>query len=404
MVHLPSRLPFLLGFLFLFGQLTTGCGPGPGGDDGGVQPEDSGAPEDAGTDEDAGTEQDGGDPEPDPEPEPVPPTGVFGWNEIDNPEEVMVRRWSPLVADVGDGHAVLFGGADLDNFGGSPLDDVVWFDGRGAEPHFTSIEIAPPLNPFDEHKPAARYCGCAAYDPSRDQVAVVGGRSLQSFFTDTWILDLDSAAFETLPALAETPRGGLGCSLTYRVEDDAYYLFGGAGMTGSFNELWRLDGATRTWEQITVEGPAPGNRYDAWLGTHDGGLLMVGGARNAQQDFHADVWTFDLTSRTWTEVVGDDQGPLGRRIPWVRKAHDGSGLYMGFGNHDTDLLNDLWWLDLGTGAWTEQTLENGPTARGWSPPLPGGDGVIGWLMGGFDLDEPVADLWRLDADANDEGF
>ncbi len=386
-------------FSLLFGMLAAGC---PGGDptgDGGVQDVDSGAPEDpdGGTPSDAGTDPDAGT-----EPPPVPPSGTFGWHAHQEVEAVLADRWAPLIADLGDGRALLFGGTDVDSFGGSPLDDVYLFDGRGAVPSFTPVALASD-NPLDPPLlPDARYCGCAAYDPLRNDVLVIGGRSLQSFYTDVWRLDLDTHTFSEL---GNGPSALLGCAITWHPADDSFYLFGGASMAGSSNTLYRFTPDDETWSQVAITSDAePSARYDAWMGSDGALLIMTSGALNAQQGFNGDVWSFDPSTGAWLELAANDEGPVGRRVPWAHLSRDGAELVVGFGNNGGQVLDDLWTFDLAGGTWTEHTLDPAPTARGWSPPLPGGDGIIGYLLGGFDLGDPVADLWRLDADADDQGF
>jgi hypothetical protein len=383
---------------FAFGALASGC---PGGDpdaDSGVQDEDSGVSEaDGGSPPDAGPAPDAGAEDP-----PVPPSGTFGWVAHPEVDALMADRWAPAIADLGGGRALVFGGADIDSFGGSPLDDVYRFDGRGAVPTFTPVELSS-TNPLDPPlSPDPRYCGCAAFDPLRNEVLVIGGRSLQTFYTDIWRLDLDN---NTFTEVGQGPAALLGCAITWHPADDSFYLFGGASMSGSSNTLYRLASGEDTFSPVAVTSDAePSPRYDPWMGSDGTRLIMAGGARNAQQDFNGDVWAFDPSTGAWLELAANGEGPVGRRVPWAHLSSTGDRLVFGFGNNGGEVLDDLWTYDLNADTWTEHTLDPAPPARGWSPPLPGGDDVIGYLLGGFDLGDPVADLWRLDADADDPGF
>jgi hypothetical protein len=93
-------------------------------------------------------------------------------------------------------------------------------------------------------------------------------------------------------------------------------------------------------------------------------LLFAGsyGARGAA--FYSDVWLFDTTTETWSEIVVDGATPPGRRTPWVSAIEDAEGslrgFYAGFG-YDGGMRprGDLHYFDVASASWTELTLDPG---------------------------------------------
>lgn len=304
--------------------------------------------------------------------------------EIDGaPEE----RWGFVVADRGDGTALLFGGTDRSDFGGTVLGDLWLVDARGDKPAFQPLDVA--------GGPSPRYCGCAAWDPSRRRALVVGGRTLQDLYAETWSLDVDGASWTEITA-TPAPDTVIGCSLVYVPEKDAFYLFGGGGFQGMLDETWRFDPMAARWTKLDATGPAA--RYDAALRYVKEGAPLVLFAGANLDDYRNDLWRFDVEAEAWSEVAVEGAAPAGRRVPWMVVEPGGAGLYAGLGAYGIlpgEVRNDLWRFDLEAGTWSELELDVRPDARGFSLPLPGGEGALGLLLGGFDGEAPVADLWRL---------
>jgi hypothetical protein len=328
----------------------------------------------------------------DPEPDAGPiDTPVF---EAWDAPEVLAGRWGHAVADRGDGTSILFGGTRHNAFGeGAVQGGTFLVDATEHPPTVTDLEAT--------GEPSPRYCGCAAYDASRDQVLHVAGRDLPTFFPETYVLDVAGAAWTQVETTAH-PDIGIACALAWSESEDAYYLYGGGGPTTIIGETWTMPGGGGEWTQLTPAAEPP-IRYDAAMRSLDGGdtLLLIGGGNpfDANNAHFADVWTFDPVGVTWTEVVTTGGEPEGRRVPWLRLTPDESELIMGFGSYGFEIgqVNaDLWRLDLGDNTWSEIDVDNMPDGRGFSKMIPGGaPGVVGYLLTGFDGGELRRDTHAL---------
>jgi len=105
-------------------------------------------------------------------------------------------------------------------------------------------------------------------------------------------------------------------------------------------------------------------------------------------------------TEAWSQVMTAGDAPPGRRSPWVSVDADGNGVVMAIGStgiQSGEVLDDAWYLDLRTGAWTALSPATLPPARGFSMALPGVGAVRGYLFGGFDNARPLRDAWRLRA-------
>jgi hypothetical protein len=229
------------------------------------------------------------------------------------------------------------------------------------------------------------------------------------------------------------------------------WLFGGVGwdLTQTVNPVYQNDlwiytgtqnyrgGLGNLWQKVAVSGSAPAPRSGALTWTDAAGTLWLFGGQDAGTDFLNDLWSFNTSSKTWTQVspgglnqkgtYGTQRIPAPGNIPggrWGATARlDGSGnlwLFGGFGFDSTTstpgLLNDLWKLNSG-GQWTwvsGSNLENQTGVYGTQgTPDPanvpsGRQASISWidstgnfwLFGGYNLSsggQPNAfnDLWEF---------
>lgn len=318
------------------------------------------------------------------------PTAVR-WTMREPPLDGPLRVWGFLLADLGDGRAVLFGGTTANEIGGTTLDGTWLYDMRGTEPVVRAIGAT---------GPAARYCGCAAYDPDRDVVVMMGGRDLASPFSipmETWELDLETETWSQ-PSVDSSPGGPIGCSLAYSREARAMFLFGGGGAEGYPETTWRWDPDAPAWTALEATGPT--GRYDAiWLPMADGrrSLLFAGSFGAMGAAFYSDVWIFDAVDETWTEVEIEGDVPPGRRTPWTAWEPGERGLYVANGyDGNMEPIGDFWHLDLEARRWTQLSADGAPGARGFTPALPGPEGTLGAMLGGFDGSSPLGELWALE--------
>ncbi len=179
-------------------------------------------------------------------------------------------------------------------------------------------------------------------------------------------------------------------------------------------EIWSYDIACDHWRQITEAGVGPGGRnrqmtvYDSTRHR----MILFGGRYRAGDSgaytLYDDVWALDLATETWSEVATTGIGPSGRVNGAMVYDASGDRLLLFGGNQEPsgmsyDALNDLWELDLATGAWKVlQTTGATPGPRLFTSAL--WDDARQWLVlfGGadngafFNTAEYFNDLFALD--------
>lgn len=360
--------------------LAAACGDdGPGGpvveateDGGGTTTEDAAAPDSGAT-------------------PPADPRAVR-FAAIDSPAEGPLQVWGYAVARIDDARAVVFGGTNASGAAGTTLDGTWLFDAATTPPVMTRI---------DASGPAPRYCGCAAWDPVRERVVMMGGRDLTAPLgvpPETWELDLETARWTRIDV--DTPGSVIGCALAYASEPGAMYLFGGAGAGGPSARTYRWDPSAPAWIELAAEGPSA--RYDAIFTALPGGrrLLVHAGSYGAMgAAFFSDVWIFDAVDESYREIAAEGAAPEGRRTPWlVVDVVDGEarGFWAAMGYDGRMLpLGDAWYFDFEARTWTPLPLEPLPEARGFAPALPGGPSALGTMLGGFGASTAMRDVWQL---------
>jgi hypothetical protein len=178
---------------------------------------------------------------------------------------------------------------------------------------------------------------------------VIAGHDGVGFHPDTWVLDLGGAQpgpWSALGAPGLPPRAF--ASAVFDPATDRVLLFGGRGASSVlWNDVWALDLASRTWNQVHTAGPPPRPRAGAGLviDPATGRLLVAGGADDGQA--FEDVVALDLTvvPPRWRPVGVATPGPGGRgHGAWFL---DQAGDLLVFGGTDpvTGTAGDLWKLD-----------------------------------------------------------
>ena len=97
------------------------------------------------------------------------------------------------------------------------------------------------------------------------------------------------------------------------------YLFGGFeqiyiqtdGKSTFYNDMWSYDVSTNTWTQLPQPSKVPEVRRNRW--TYDcinNGAIIFGGdgpwnTSNGEFTHYGDTWIYDFSSNTWTEIITD---------------------------------------------------------------------------------------------------
>ncbi|MGH2531786.1 MAG: Kelch repeat-containing protein [Thermomicrobiales bacterium] len=312
---------------------------------------------------------------------------AFDWRQLAVNAAAPPPRWDhTLAADDEGKQLILFGGRDG---GGVPLADTWLYD--RTEGSWTAVDIP---------GPEPRFGHVVAVDQTARKLFLFGGEAGATFYNDSWVFDAVERTWtriDTGDSPLPTPRYGLSAVL-----DGEGRLIVSHGFTfeGRFDDTWSLDVASGEWTDIS---PAAGEArplkrclHDAIWDAAAGRMLLFGGCSSGFGPCpQGDLWSFDVESRTWTEI-SPASSPSARSNPALvyDRTRQQSILFGGLtaGGYGADLW--LGKLDGDAFAWTEV-----PGQGAWPTPRASHDAVMSagalYLFGGASDQGTFNDLWRL---------
>lgn len=213
-------------------------------------------------------------------------------------------------------------------------------------------------------KPSARARAAVGHDATRQQLVLHGGRfragdsGAYTVRKDTWILDLATDTWRKVAGSGPPERfDHLGA-----VIGDRFVIWGGNDSTDGAiiaprNDAWAFDLTTETWSRLTTSGKPEARTYAA--GAADDGRLYAfggGGTDALVGTFRNDLWALDVATGAWTELHdGSGKAPKGRI--WADLVHDAErGQLLLWAGHDDGELgntNQVWAFDLGARTWKQ---------------------------------------------------
>ena len=250
--------------------------------------------------------------------------------------------------------------------------------------------------------PGARYEHAMQYNPATNQVFLFGGRDSSQDYNDVWVLNLSNLTWQQLAdnvSPAPSPRH----STTMIVDTTAenLYIATGQGPDGVLNDVWQLDLATETWEDLSDSaGEAPATRYGGPGGNIDDNLLVTHGFGSTRYN---DTWLFNTTSQTWQNVTPSGDKPVNRCLFAAAPAGDTLVIHGGCasGGFGPCPLDDTWLLDTASQTWQQVSGPVQPSARQHQSLVAVTDQPQAVLFGGQDDSRAALDdLWLLDLTSN----
>jgi galactose oxidase-like protein len=199
---------------------------------------------------------------------------------------------------------------------------------------------------------------------------------------------------------AERPPARRDHTLTADLDRGLLYVFGGRTRGSPLGDLWIFDPSSATWSEIVAGGPKPAARFghNATYDTTQQRLVVALGQGRGGAFFN-DVWAFDSATRSWSELAGgSDQQPRERYGAGIAPDYAGGRFYISHGFTDAGRFDDTWVFDLNAQGW-QQIATSGPV------PLKRCLLRAGWdasnqrllLFGGQSDPRPfLGDFWSLD--------
>ena len=253
------------------------------------------------------------------------------------------------------------------------------------------------LHPEGE-APTPRSNSAAVYDPAGHRVLLFGGLRAGGDLNDVWALGLAPLAWRKItPDSGPEPDTRWSHNAVYDPAGHRMLVWSGRHLGDFFNDVWAFDLSDHTWSQFSPE-TRPASRYGtaAVFDLRGGRLVTFAGFTDLGR--FDDTWAFDPAASVWTEISTDPR-PLARCLHTA--AYDPAGYRMLIfgGQGGGNALNDLWSLDLDTGAWSDITPEIGPGERTFAASVydPGTHRFV--IYGGAGkggLGERSGDAWAFD--------
>jgi hypothetical protein len=184
------------------------------------------------------------------------------------------------------------------------------------------------------------------------------------------------------------------------------YIFGGAGVDGSYlGDLWRLPVGGR-WEQVAPQGAPPPPMIEPHLVADADGDLYEFGGRIDAATLSNGLYRFDAGSAQWSDLSASARRagvPPREDFGWTLDPTR-SQIYLFGGYGPPGLMNDFWRYDIASDRWTDLTTESGasniPPRELYNITSDGHDHV--YLFGGVGYHPLTSaptrfnDFWRYD--------
>ncbi len=206
-------------------------------------------------------------------------------------------------------------------------------------------------------QPSPRARMAYALDTRRRRMVIFGGRAAgpsQVLFTplgDVWALDLATGTWQELATTGSAPLGRANASAVYDPTADEMVVFGGNTDANALafspqNDTYALNLGTLAWRTVTdPSGTAPPAREFHAAAVNGHAMLVVsGGDANAfTGPFLADAWSLDLPTGVWTNVPLSSDPAQIRRIDHglTPDAHTGWLLVAGHDDGTMGNRNDV---------------------------------------------------------------
>lgn len=241
-------------------------------------------------------------------------------------------------------------------------------------------------------RPARRSEHAGIYDPVGDQVVMFGGSfavpencgfPTPTFESETWIYDVTCDAWRLVDGAG--PNGRVRHMAAFDSQRRRMIVFGGRDRPAGtstytlYDDLWALDLATETWEQLDAGGAGPSPRVNGAMVYDDtrDQLVLFGGNQSTSGAFYNsldDVWTYSFEAGTWTPISAP--GAPSSRLFTAALWDSGRQWMVIHGGADETAFNqtvqyfdDLYALDFSGGAPAWQRLDDPtdehPVGRFW---------------------------------------
>ncbi|MGI0036568.1 MAG: Kelch repeat-containing protein, partial [Nitrososphaera sp.] len=193
------------------------------------------------------------------------------------------------------------------------------------------------LRPDDAPSERASYG--MAYDSTRHEIVLFGGFTERGYFNDMWIYNIEENSWRELSTAGEvpSPRGAMG--FVYDIRNDVFITFGGFSDRGFFSDTWVFEPQSGAWDRKEPSDSPPPIRTRMVYDNSTGRAIFFGGdtispeSEEGAPEPYSEVWAYDFAEDLWTNIQVSN-GPPARALNGIIYEPEGRALLI-FGGTDT---------------------------------------------------------------------
>lgn len=237
--------------------------------------------------------------------------------------------------------------------------------------------------------PQARFGHNLVAEP-KGTLILFGGQSDTEFFNDLWRFDPPTSTWQKLSSSAE-PKPRYGAAAGIDQSSGAFYVSHGFTDQGRFNDTWNF--AQNSFSEVSGIGKRPLKRCLV-QGIFAGKAFYIFGGQSDPKPFLGDLWKLNTTTKVWRQLKPN-------RLPAARNLYaatsTGQGWLIHGGASQNGFLDDLWWFDLKRERFIQLKITNRsvPSARAKHAAATIDHGKAAVLFGGEAASGELADTWIL---------
>ncbi|KAK3247765.1 hypothetical protein CYMTET_42744 [Cymbomonas tetramitiformis] len=136
-----------------------------------------------------------------------------------------------------------------------------------------------------------------------EDIYIFGGALYnKTYSADLYVLsdkEETSNTWEYVPTYGQQPTPRY--SHTSVLYNNTMYVYGGQRSLYAFDDVYAFDFESSTWTLVsTAEGETPAARFDHAAAVSDKGIMVISGGRTAGSQLLEDMWALNLETNTWT--------------------------------------------------------------------------------------------------------
>lgn len=201
----------------------------------------------------------------------------------------------------------------------------------------------------------------------------------------------------------------MGHKMVYDPVSQKVIIFGGIDNVDLFtftDDMWAYDYSTNTWTELHPTVNLSARMNPSWVYNSDNQSVFLFGGMDSRGR-KADTWIFNYSDTQWTQIFPEASPPARDSHSMIyNQVNQKVILFGGYGASSYKMLNDTWAYDYTTNTWIELTPTVSPSARYGHTMIYDDVSQKGILFGGHTWDDENQtwvfhnDTWTYDYTTN----